>query len=74
MLPLAAILHCGFSLWMMGSESIYPQSFHTDEGYLCAYPNTIYDRIFSISGFSCIYISILAFSVYLYVNSSFIFT
>lgn len=69
-LPLAAILHSGFSLYMLGTEDIFPERFYTEGGFLYSYQNSIYDRIVSISGL--IYLGMIAVSLgaFLYITSS----
>ncbi|OMJ80852.1 hypothetical protein SteCoe_18802 [Stentor coeruleus] len=69
-LPLSAALHSAFSLYMLGSEDIFPEHFYTQDGYLYSYKNTIYDRVVSISGIICLGIIIVSICAYIYISSS----
>ena len=68
-LPYAAVMHSGFSLYMLGSDSIFPESFYSVGGYLYANSNSISDRVIGICGFIFIGLIVVALGVYLYVKS-----
>ena len=69
-LPFAGILHCGFSLYMIGSENVFPESFHVENGFLYPDENSLQDRIISVSGLIYIGIIFIAGFIYLYVVCS----
>lgn len=69
-LPWAAILHCGFSLYMIGTEDIFPENFYSSDGNLYAEKNDIYDRTINIVGI--LYLGMIAISIgaLFYITSS----
>ena len=69
-LPFAGILHCGFSLYMIGSETVFPEGFHTENGFLYPDQNSLADRIVSVTGFLYIAIMCIAGFIYVYVACS----
>lgn len=69
LLPFAAVFHCGFSLYMLGSESIFPETFYTQGGYLYAHSNDIYDRVISVCGLIFLGVIAVSLGVYLSVKS-----
>lgn len=70
-LPFAAILHCGFSLYMTGAEDVFPESFYEKNGYLYPNTNTLIDRVASVFGIFYIILIFAAILVYLLITGSY---
>jgi Cytosolic domain of 10TM putative phosphate transporter/Calcium-dependent channel, 7TM region, putative phosphate len=70
LLPYAAVFHCGFSIWIVGTNDIFPVKFYESNGYLYSYYNDVYDRVISVSGAINLGIIVVSVLVYVYVNSS----
>jgi hypothetical protein len=69
-LPFAAIFHCAFSLYMVGSENIFPEGFYLENGFLYPKKNSLSDRIVSVSGIIYIGVILIAIFIYLYLSGA----
>jgi hypothetical protein len=63
MLPVAVVLHCGLSLWMLSASEIFPEGYTEEEGNVREEISTFRQRIRRVSGVVNIILIIVAASL-----------